>query len=201
MSSSTCLSRTLRPLGREQFGLELTAERLGPNGVSNFDVVNNQNTLLYLRIEALSIFHVHQPFAGGVKMKLSEYFENAKGYGVLATADSAGKVDVAMYARPHFMDEETIAFIMPDRLTHHNLQSNPHAAYLFMETGEKLSGKRLFLTKIKEEKDSDLLYAIRRKSYGDDREGRYLVYFKIDKVLPLIGAEEQEVEARGKGKG
>ena len=41
-------------LGHEQFGLELTAERLGPNGVSNFDVVNNQNTLLYLRIEALS---------------------------------------------------------------------------------------------------------------------------------------------------
>ena len=133
-------------------------------------------------------------------MKLSEYFENVKGYGVLATADSAGKGDVAMYARPHFMDEETIAFIMPDRLTHHNLQSNPHAAYLFMETGEKLSGKRLFLTKIKEEKDSDLLYAIRRKSYGDDREGRYLVYFKIYKVLPLIGAEEQEGGGLGEGR-
>jgi len=124
-------------------------------------------------------------------MKLSEYFENAKGYGVLATADSAGKVDVAIYARPHFMDEETVAFIMADRLSHKNLQSNPHVAYLFMEPGEKLSGKRLFLTKIKEEKDSELLYAIRRKSYGDDRGGRYLVYFKIDKVLPLVGAEER----------
>jgi len=42
-------------LGREQFGLELTVERLKPNGVSNFDVVNNQNTLLYLRIEALRL--------------------------------------------------------------------------------------------------------------------------------------------------
>jgi hypothetical protein len=125
-------------------------------------------------------------------MKLSEYFENTKGYGVLATADSAGKVDVAIYARPHFMDEETVAFIMADRLTHHNLSSNPHAAYLFMEPGEKLSGKRLFLTKTKEEKDSELLYAIRRKSYGDDRGGRYLVYFKIDKVLPLIGGGERE---------
>ncbi|MFX1555495.1 MAG: pyridoxamine 5'-phosphate oxidase family protein [Promethearchaeota archaeon] len=124
-------------------------------------------------------------------MRLSEYFESAKGYGVLATADSTGKVDAALYARPHFMDEETIAFIMADRLTHNNLQSNPHAAYLFIEPGEKLSGKRLFLTKTKEEKDSELLYAIRRKSYGDDREGKYLVYFKIDKVLPLIGAEEK----------
>jgi len=89
------------------------------------------------------------------------------------------------------MDEETVAFIMADRLTHNNLQSNPHAAYLFMEPGEKLSGKRLFLTKIKEEKDSELLYAIRRKSYGNDKGGRYLVYFKIDKILPLIGAEEK----------
>lgn len=125
-------------------------------------------------------------------MKLSEYFENIKGYGVLATADSAGKVDAALYARPHFMDEETIAFIMAERLTHQNLQSNPHAAYLFIEPGEELSGKRLFLTKIKEEKDSELLYAIRRKSYGDDRGGKYLVYFKIDKVLPLVGAEESK---------
>ena len=33
-------------------------------------------------------------------MKLSEYFENVKGYGVLATADSAGKVDVAVYEAP-----------------------------------------------------------------------------------------------------
>lgn len=123
-------------------------------------------------------------------MKLSEYFENVKGYGVLATADSAGKVDAAIYARPHFMDDETVAFIMAERLTHHNLQSNPHAAYIFIEAGEELSGKRLFLTKTKEEKDSELLYAIRRKNYGDDHGGKYLVYFKIDRVLPVMGAEE-----------
>jgi hypothetical protein len=43
-------------LGHEQFGLELTAERLGPNGVSNIYDVMHKNTLLYLRIEALS-FH------------------------------------------------------------------------------------------------------------------------------------------------
>jgi hypothetical protein len=35
---------------------ELMAEGK-PNGVSNFDVVNNQNTLLYLRIEAPSDMH------------------------------------------------------------------------------------------------------------------------------------------------
>jgi hypothetical protein len=54
------------------------------------------------------------------------------------------------------MDEETIAFIMTDRLTHKNLRSNPHAAYLFMESGKKFVGKRLCLKKVKEERDSPL---------------------------------------------
>jgi pyridoxine/pyridoxamine 5'-phosphate oxidase len=66
-------------------------------------------------------------------MKIREYFKTAKGRGVLATADSSGKVDVAIYALPHVIDEGTIAFIMTDKLTHQNLQSNPHAAYLFTE--------------------------------------------------------------------
>jgi hypothetical protein len=83
-----------------------------------------------------------------------------------------------------------VAFIMPDRLTHHNLQSNPHAAFLFIEDGGKWTGKRLFLTKVREEKDTELLHSLRRKSYGDDQEGRYLVFFRVDKVLPLVGAGE-----------
>ena len=84
-------------------------------------------------------------------MELSEYFEKTNGHGVLATADSSGNVDVAIYARPHFMDDDTIAFIMANRLTHANLQSNPHAAYLFIESGTGYRGKRLFLIKIQEQ--------------------------------------------------
>ena len=122
-------------------------------------------------------------------MKLSEYFESVKGRGVLATADGEGKVDAAIYASPHFLEDETIAFIMRDRLTHNNLQSNPHAAYLFMETGQKFAGKRLFLTKTREEQDSELLYSLRRKEYSDEKnEPKFLVFFQIDKVLPLIGS-------------
>ena len=122
-------------------------------------------------------------------MKLREYFESVNGRGVLATADGAGKVDAAIYATPHFIDDETIAFIMRDRLTHSNLQSNPHAAYLFMETSQKFAGKRLFLTKTREEQDSELLYSLRRKKYSDDQnEPKFLVFFHIDEVLPLIGS-------------
>jgi len=125
-------------------------------------------------------------------MDLREYFENVKGSGVLATADDQGHVDVAVYASPHIMDENTIAFIMPDRLTHHNLQSNSHAAYLFREDGPGYKGVRLFLTKVREEKDSELLHSIRRKKYaaekGEEETSRFLVFFTVDKTLPLIGA-------------
>ncbi len=124
-------------------------------------------------------------------MDLREYFENTKGVGVLATADRIGKVDAAVYSRPHFMEDGTIAFIMRDRLTHANIQSNPHAAYLFIETGTGYQGKRLFLTKIREEENSALIDTLNRRIYPADRErrmgSRFLVYFEIDKVLPLIG--------------
>ncbi|MBN2374618.1 pyridoxamine 5'-phosphate oxidase family protein [bacterium] len=131
-------------------------------------------------------------------MDLNEYFNDAKGHGVLATANSKGIVDAAIYAKPHIIDDDTIAFIMPKRLTHHNLQSNPHAAYLFLEEGEKAKGIRLFLTKIREEKDSELLYSLRRKKYGDDETPRYLVFFNVDRILPLIGAGEDKEKDGGK---
>ena len=64
-------------------------------------------------------------------MELQEYFENGKGLGVLSTADAQGVVDAAVYAKPHIMEDGSVAFIMADRLTHHNLQSNPYASAFF----------------------------------------------------------------------
>ena len=124
-------------------------------------------------------------------MDLKEYFVNAKGLGVLATSDAEGSVDVAVYSRPHVMGEDTVAFIMHDRLSHHNLESNPRAAYLFVEEGTKSKGKRLFLTRVKEEKDTELLQSLRRRDYGD-KEGLYLVYFHVDKILPILGSQAKE---------
>jgi hypothetical protein len=128
-------------------------------------------------------------------MKLSEYFEKAKGIGVLATADAEGRVDVAIYVRPHFLDpndDDTIAFIMTDRLSHANVQANPQAAYLFMEEGEDYVGKRLTLTKFKEETDPEKIQAVRRRNLRcecEEGKTRFLVYFRIDGVRPLLGTE------------
>jgi len=125
-------------------------------------------------------------------MKLSEYFEKTKGRGIIATSDSKGRVGTAVYGRPHFINEKNVAFIMADRLMHKNLQSNPYASYLFMESKERYVGKRLYLTKIKEEKDKALIDKIRRTescpAYTACKDQiKYLVYYRVDTVLPLLG--------------
>ena len=122
---------------------------------------------------------------------LQEYFENTKGTGVLATADSSGKVDAAVYSRPHFLEEGTLAFVMRDRLTHHNLQSNSSATFLFIEEKPGYSGKRLFLKKIREENNPELISKIkRRQCTGENVEPTFLVYFTLEKELPLVGGHQ-----------
>ena len=123
-------------------------------------------------------------------MNLKTYFEETKGMGVLSTADAEGRVNAAVYARPHVMDDGALAFIMRDRLSHNNLQSNPRAAYLFREEGPGYKGIRLHLTKTHEESGTPLVKELCRrcKIYDNPEVVRYLVVFKTDKELPLIGA-------------
>lgn len=126
-------------------------------------------------------------------MELKTYFENTKGLGVLSTADGNGKVNCAIYSRPHVMEDGSLAFIMRDRLTHGNIQSNPHAAYLFREEGPGYKGKRLYLSKIREEKDTERIDSLSRRRYPPDKdpgEARFLVFFKLEKERPLVGDAE-----------
>ena len=123
-------------------------------------------------------------------MSLSEYFENTKGTGVLATADSDGNVDVAIYARPHVIDENTVALIMNERLSYQNVTSNPKAAFLFMEDAGGYKGKRLYLTMTKEESDKEIIDSVRRKcsdKCDDTNSNKHLVYFIVDNIRQLIG--------------
>lgn len=125
----------------------------------------------------------------GKKMDLKSYFEKTRGLGILSTAGSDGAVNAAVYARPQVLEDGSLAFIMRDRLTHHNLQSNPHAAYLFREDGKGYKGLRLHLTKIHEESATDRVRDLCRRCRIDERPDavRFLVAFRIDRELPLIG--------------
>ena len=125
-------------------------------------------------------------------MEDREYFEHTRGKGVLATADAEGRVDAAVYARPHLTEDGLLAFVTTNRLTHANLQSNPHAAYLFMEEGPGWKGRRFFLTMVREESDPEVIDRLKRRKYHPEAEEKMkplaAVYFSIDKELPLIGA-------------
>ena len=124
-------------------------------------------------------------------MDLKPYFETAKGTGILSTADDKGHVDAAVYSRPHFL-ENNIVFIMRDRRSHGNLESNPHAVYLFMEEGPGYKGKRIYLTKVKEEKNSERIESLRRrKRDSNPEEDKFLVFFELNHERPLIGDDHQ----------
>ena len=116
---------------------------------------------------------------------LKEYFNEVKGIGVLSTANEKGSVDSAIYATPHVFDDKTVGFIMRDRLSHHNVTKNPKACYLFVENAPGYVGRRLYLTKIDEEKNSEQLFELRRRNSPPD-ENLFLVTFRIDEVLPLL---------------
>lgn len=123
-------------------------------------------------------------------MSLAEYFEHVEGIGILGTADAEGNVDLALYARPHVIAENEVAFIMADHLSHANINRNPHAAYLFVENSGRYNGLRLCLTRTREETDAQAIKALRRKErkgadYGDAQ--KFLVYFKVEEVRRLVG--------------
>ena len=111
---------------------------------------------------------------------------------MFSTVDANGQVNSALFARPHVMEDGTVAFIMTNRTSRKNLTTNPHAAYLFKEDGKGYHGVRLSLTKLREEVDTKLLHRLRRRTYSAEEERQtkplYLVFFTVDADRPLVGA-------------
>ena len=128
-------------------------------------------------------------------MDLANYFNKTEGLGVLATADCEGNVDVAVYARPHVMDDGSLAFIMRQGVSYHNVTANPKAAYLFVEKDHGYKGIRLYITRTREEIDPDLIARLRRRHPGSGEpsaEEARLVIFRVDRTRPLTGDSHQQ---------
>jgi hypothetical protein len=126
-------------------------------------------------------------------MDWATYFGKTDGIGILGTADAAGAVDVAVYAKPRIIEGDTIAFVMRPGLSHQNLRATVKAAYMFIEKGQGYEGRRLYLTKLREETDAKIIEEMRKghkHSWHKDTDEAYLVYFRIDEVRPLVGDAE-----------
>lgn len=128
-------------------------------------------------------------------MDLKNYFESAQGLGVLSTANDEGKVNAALYSKPHVIDDAHVAFIMADRLTHANIRKNPHAIFLFKEDGPGYQGKRFYITREKETDDKALIERTCKREYNapycepEYLTNTFLVTFSVRSVEPLVGAK------------
>lgn len=129
-------------------------------------------------------------------MILKKYFTEHTGTGVMATSDAEGHVNTAIYATPHVFEDDTVGFIMRDKLTRANLQKNANASYLFIEHHHGFKGVRLYLTMIGEVQDKEAIAALSRRASADKGENndRFLVSFRVDKALALIGGDEIELQ-------
>ncbi len=125
-------------------------------------------------------------------MNLHDYFKEKSGFGVISTSNNQGEVNSAVYAKPHVIDKNTVAFIMRDKLTRKNVNENPQANYMFIEHNHGFNGVRLNLTMLEESQDQERIQALsRRSSTGDsDDTKRFLVTFTVNKALMLVGGEE-----------
>lgn len=124
-------------------------------------------------------------------MTLKDYFESRSGICILSSADKSGKVTTAVYSAPRVMGHGMVSFIMRGRLTYRNIIENPHAACMFIENGMGYQGIRLFLTKVREDNDQELIARMTRRHLPPEEDRakgpKHLVIFRVDKILPLVG--------------
>ena len=123
-------------------------------------------------------------------MNLNSYFEQHEGIGILATADDKGKVDMAIYETPQVVDDNTIALNMLERLSYKNVQTNPNAAYMFIETGGRYQGRRFYLTKVSEKPGIQRVRELRARhlpATDPTLATKHVVCFKVESIRPLVG--------------
>jgi len=122
-------------------------------------------------------------------MKLQEVLKPG-GRGVIATASKSGAVNTAVYAVPHIVGEDTVAWGMTDGRTWDNVRQNPNAAYIYFAPGEGFRGARLTLSLVRTEDSGEMLAKIREHtgqvSPGNPEAVKHVAYFKVAEIRPLV---------------
>ena len=122
-------------------------------------------------------------------MKIADILKPG-GRGVIGTASNAGVVNMAVYAVPHVMDNETVVWGMTDGRTWDNVRENPNASYTYFAPGEGFHGARLTLTLSRTEDSGTMLTKIRERtaasSPGNPQAVKHVVYFKVVETRPLV---------------
>ena len=123
-------------------------------------------------------------------MKIHDMFP-AGGRGVIATSDSSGNVNTAVYAKPHIVDEKTVAWGVTEGRTWACVKENPHASYLYMNPGPGYSGVRLKLSLKEFLEGGDMLETVKKHtaeivSPAVAEAVTHVAYFTVKEIRPLI---------------
>jgi len=112
------------------------------------------------------------------------------GRGVIGTASKAGVVNMAVYAVPHVLDDNAVAWGMTDGRTWNNVRENPNASYTYFAPGEGFHGTRLTLSLSRTEDSGEMLEKIRERtaalSIGNPQAVKHVAYFKVVETRPLL---------------
>ncbi len=112
------------------------------------------------------------------------------GKGIIATASKAGVVNTAVYAVPHVVDGETVAWGMADGRTWDNVRENPNASYAYFAPGEGFRGARLILALSRTEDAGEMLEKIRERVRSivpaDPGAVKHVAYFRVVETRPLV---------------
>jgi len=120
-------------------------------------------------------------------MDLKKYFTEQEGVGVLSTANSKGKVNSAIFARPNIDEQGNIIFVVAKHRSLENLQENPSASYLFSENGPGYQGVRLDLKLTSIVTDNEKIDQFRKENSGK----LYERYKNVDSVLAMFAVEQK----------
>ena len=132
------------------------------------------------------------------KKQVMEMFNRETRIGALATANSKGDVNAAVFGSPRMIDEDTIIMAIGDNRSFKYLQENPKASFIVIEPGQtpaSWKGIRLYLEVDAFERYGEVLDSFReniRKVAGKRSADaiKAAIRFKVVDVRPLIAPAE-----------
>ncbi len=123
--------------------------------------------------------------------KLKNIFQE-DGIGIMATSDSKGWVNMAIYSPPIITNEGLLVFGATERLTYKNIKENPRAMFMFIRLNKGWEGVRIRLSLVKDEVSGPMLENLRERFkemgyYHLASEICHALYFKAEEIRPLKG--------------
>ena len=128
------------------------------------------------------------------RKELMTLFNKRPRIGALATANTIGDVNVAVFGSPQMIDENTVIMGIGENRSFRNLQRNPKAVFIVMEPGETVmdwKGARVYLEAIDLETSGSFYDQLKQniaKAVGQQAADMIhaAIRFRITEVRPIV---------------